>query len=175
MTTDNFINENKTATFKKGDKVVMHTCHESTIEKYKDRVWVCQTDSFLTRGKSEVVFLEDFSGYFAANFLKLTKSNRTIEKLYFKSIDDTTCHSLESHLDDARSEELTEITLVEAIPDNDNPDYIWCIHHEQVTERHDCRKYACSSYSSKSGRGVCKHRGNLYSHGDEVTFKVEQS
>jgi len=70
MTTENYIQENKTQLFKKGDKVVMHTCHESTLPIYKDRVWTCRTDSFLARDKSEVVFLKDFSGYFSANFLK---------------------------------------------------------------------------------------------------------
>lgn len=70
MTTDNYINENKTETFNKGDKVVMHTCYEASFEKYKDKVWICQTDSFLDRGKEDVVFLEGFSGYFAAQYLK---------------------------------------------------------------------------------------------------------
>ena len=70
MTTDSYISENKTELFKKGDKVVMHTCHESTLPQYKDKVWICETDSFLARDKSEVVFLENFSGYFSAKFLK---------------------------------------------------------------------------------------------------------
>lgn len=70
MTTDAYIQENKTQLFKKGDKVVMHTCHESTLPVYKDKIWICQTDSFISRSKSEVVFLEDFSGYFLAKFLK---------------------------------------------------------------------------------------------------------
>jgi hypothetical protein len=47
------------------------------------------------------------------------------EKLYFKSIDHTICSSLESHFDDARDEELTKITLVEAIPDDGTNDVIW--------------------------------------------------
>jgi hypothetical protein len=71
MVTDNYINENKTETFKKGDKVKMHTCHEATFEEYKDKVWTCQTDSFLDRGRQEVVFLEDFSGYFILKFLQI--------------------------------------------------------------------------------------------------------
>lgn len=70
MTTDTYIQENKTGLFKKGDRVVMHTCHESTLSVYKEKVWICQSDSFLSRDKSEVVFLEDFSGYFSAEFLK---------------------------------------------------------------------------------------------------------
>lgn len=74
MTTDKYINENKTDLFKKGDEFLMHTCHESTIDEYKNKVWICQTDSFLARDKTEVVFLEGFSGYFNANFLKLKQS-----------------------------------------------------------------------------------------------------
>lgn len=71
MTDDKYIEANKATSFKKGDKVVMHTCHESTLEVYKDKVWVCQTDSFMDRGGEEVVFLEGFSGYFMAKFLKI--------------------------------------------------------------------------------------------------------
>jgi hypothetical protein len=71
MTDDHYINENRTETFKKGDKVVMHTCYEASLPKYKDKLWTCQTDSFLSKGKEEVVFLENFSGYFATEFLKM--------------------------------------------------------------------------------------------------------
>lgn len=73
MITDKFISENKTETFKKGDKVVMHTCHEATF--YKGKIWTCKTDSYKTGsvdyGFQELVFLEGFSGSFAANFLAL--------------------------------------------------------------------------------------------------------
>lgn len=74
MTTDNFISTNKTQTFEKGNKVIMHNCHESTFEEYKDKVWICQTDSFLSKSKEEVVFLEEFSGYFLVKFLKIKAS-----------------------------------------------------------------------------------------------------
>ena len=70
MTSDNYISENKTETLKKGDKVIMHTCDESTFEKYKDKIWVCKTDSYLDKSKQEVVFLENFSGCFLVEFLK---------------------------------------------------------------------------------------------------------
>ncbi|GEM58411.1 hypothetical protein B0A78_03415 [Flavobacterium columnare NBRC 100251 = ATCC 23463] len=70
MVTDTYINENKTATFKKGDKVEMFNCYESTFEKNKGKIWTCQTDSFLDIGKQEVVFLEEFSGCFSAKYLK---------------------------------------------------------------------------------------------------------
>lgn len=69
MTTQNYIDENKTDTFQKGDKVLMHSCFEATFKENFNKVFVCQTDSFLARDKSDVVFLEDFSGYFMAKFL----------------------------------------------------------------------------------------------------------
>lgn len=70
MTGNNYINQNRTETFQAGDKVVMHTCCEARLPKYKDKLWICKTDSFLSKGKEEVVFLEDFSGYFATEYLQ---------------------------------------------------------------------------------------------------------
>ncbi len=70
MTGDSYINENRTETLKKGDEAVMHTCFESTLEEYKNKVWTCQTDSYMDRGNQEVVFLEGFSGCFSAEYLK---------------------------------------------------------------------------------------------------------
>lgn len=94
------------------------------------------------------------------------------EKLYFESIDDNVCFSLSDRLNDARLEGMSQVTLIEAIPDNDNPDYIWCKHHGEVSERQECRKSICAHYASKSGRGKCNHRGHLYQHGEEKTFDV---
>lgn len=73
MTTDTFISNNKTETLKKGDKVVMHDCYEATFEKNKNKIWICLTDSFLSKHREEVVFLENFSGYFSAKYLKKQK------------------------------------------------------------------------------------------------------
>lgn len=65
--------------FKKGDKVVMHTCIEA--EKYNGKIWTCRTDEF-TRGEGvyeeSLVFLEGFSGSFAAEYLQ--KLNITDDK-----------------------------------------------------------------------------------------------
>ena len=95
------------------------------------------------------------------------------DKLYFEDIDATLCEPLEGFLNDARLEGLKEITLVEAIPDNDNPDYIWCTHYGECIERSICRKAECDHYESKSGRGKCNHLGILYQHGEEVKFIIE--
>ena len=74
MTGNDYINQNRTETFKKGEKVVMHNCMEAKLPKYNGKIWTCQTDSFLDRGRQEVVFLEGFSGYFAAEFLQRVQS-----------------------------------------------------------------------------------------------------
>jgi len=97
------------------------------------------------------------------------------EKLYFQSEDSTTCEPLDSLLDDARFEGLEEITVIEAIPDNNTSDHVWCTQYGEVTEKSDCKKSVCRCYESKSGRGKCSNRGNLYLYGEEVTFKVDQS
>ena len=83
MTTDTYIQENKTETFKKGDTVVMHSCAEADLPKYKEKKWICLTDSYLDRAKQEVVFLEGFSGCFFAQFLQKLPISVTIsdEKL----------------------------------------------------------------------------------------------
>ena len=94
------------------------------------------------------------------------------EKLYFLNIDDTNCWTLSERLNDARLEGLKNVTLIEVIPGNGNPDYIFCGQQGEVGERQECKKSICSYYESKSGRGVCKHRGHLYQHGEEVTFTV---
>ena len=95
------------------------------------------------------------------------------EKLYFESIDEVFCRPLEYFMHDARIEGLSELKLVEAIRDTDTKDFVWCTHEGEVTEREMCRKSECSFYSSKSGRGVCEHRGKLYHHGEEVVIPVK--
>jgi hypothetical protein len=96
----------------------------------------------------------------------------TKEKLYFKDTDDTFCTSLQSRLEDARYEELKTITLVEAIPDDGTNDFVWCTHYMDCLEKNECKKSICQHYSSKSGRGKCENKGNLYLHGEEITFDV---
>lgn len=95
------------------------------------------------------------------------------EQLYFESIDDTFCRSLDWYLHHAKIEGLKEIKLVKAIRDNDTKNFVWCTHYGEVIERQECTKANCEHYSSKSGRGVCEHRGRLYLHAEEVTIDVE--
>jgi hypothetical protein len=96
-------------------------------------------------------------------------------KLYFRSIDDTHCYSLEQHLEEARYEELETVTLIEAIPD-DQKGYRWCRLLGEVVEREECSKRFCLDYTpNKSGRGTCVNRGKLFLHGEAVQFTVNQS
>jgi len=52
-----------------GDKVTMHTCSESTLEKYKDKEFTCLSDPWDLRG-SEVILLDGVRGGFATEYLK---------------------------------------------------------------------------------------------------------
>ncbi len=79
MTTNEYISENKTDTLKKGDKVEMLDCYEANWPENKDKTWICLTDSFLSLSKTDVVYLEGFSGYFYTKYLK--KNMKTIEIL----------------------------------------------------------------------------------------------
>jgi len=95
-----------------------------------------------------------------------------IEKLYFKNTDHTVCFSLKKHIEEAEKDGLKQITLVEAVPDTENPNRILCKHSNKVTKKQDCNKSNCSFYSSKSGRGSCENRGIVYRYGNELTFKI---
>lgn len=68
MTTQDFITENRTATFNKGETVQMHTCIEA--DTHKGKLWTCKTDSYKDRAGQDVVFLEGFSGCFSCKFLQ---------------------------------------------------------------------------------------------------------
>lgn len=52
-----------------GDEVVMHTCAESRLEKYKDKVFRCMSDPWNLCG-SEVILLDGVRGGFATEFLR---------------------------------------------------------------------------------------------------------
>jgi len=95
-----------------------------------------------------------------------------IEKLYFRNIAHTVCFPLNKHLEDAKKEGLEQIILVEAVPDTENPNHVFCKHYGETTWKKDCNKSACSSYSSKSGRGSCDKRGVVFRYGNELTFKI---
>lgn len=96
------------------------------------------------------------------------------EKLYFREIDSNWCYTLDYHMSDAINEGLDTITLYEANK-AEGSSYIFCKEVGEATEKTDCNKRDCDMYASKSGRGVCMHRGQLYEHGEEVTFDVKDT
>lgn len=53
--------------FKKGDKVIMHTCGEAKY--YDGKIWICSGDEFEQNGQG-LVMLEDFSGAFLTKYLQ---------------------------------------------------------------------------------------------------------
>ena len=91
------------------------------------------------------------------------------EKLYFLDASSEICHSL----DYFSFETLEEVNyeLYEAIPDNDNKDFIYCSLDGEVGGREFCKKSQCKDYTSKSGRGICSHRGKLFEFGEKVNVK----
>jgi hypothetical protein len=60
----------KPSGLKPGDRVVMHTCSESTLEKYKDKVFTVMSEPWDLCG-SEVVMLDGgVRGGFATEYLR---------------------------------------------------------------------------------------------------------
>ena len=100
--------------------------------------------------------------------------DRTMSKLYFRDVDSTFTETLQEIIDDARLDGLTEVTVLEAVPDNGTSGHIWCTVSGTCVEQSECRKSQCSDYTSKSGRGRCQNKGYLYLHGEEKTFKVDE-
>lgn len=72
MTVEDYISQHRTDTFKRGDKVIIHSCLEAVMPKNKGKTFTCKTDSFRAKSGEEVVFLDGFSGYFSTEFLKPT-------------------------------------------------------------------------------------------------------
>ncbi|MGM9923063.1 MAG: hypothetical protein ACI35R_02295 [Bacillus sp. (in: firmicutes)] len=60
---------------KKGDKVVMHTCLEANYPPYEGKIWTCRTDEQKLHPNHNytVVWLENFSGCFATEYLQIVK------------------------------------------------------------------------------------------------------
>ena len=52
-----------------GDKATMHTCSESTFEKYKGKVFTCTSEPWDLCG-SEVIMIDGVRGGFATEYLK---------------------------------------------------------------------------------------------------------
>ena len=91
------------------------------------------------------------------------------QQYYFRNSGSQNCYRLEYHLKEAHDEGLTDVTLIEAIPDPHNPDYVYCTNNETIVERDGCRKEFCRCYERRGNAkgGCCAQRGRLYVHGNE--------
>lgn len=96
------------------------------------------------------------------------------EKLYFKNEKSETCYELSDHIFEAKCDKLTEIELIEAIPDNSISDTYWCGNYSNQVDRCECKKSECDSYTPINGKnGICFFRGKLYTKGKKVSVNVE--
>lgn len=93
------------------------------------------------------------------------------QKITFESEDALWVSTFDEIIDMAKADGKSEVSAYEAVPYNGSEDIVWCDLYESV-ERSECTKKSCSSYESKSGRGVCKNRGKFYQFGEMVTIKI---
>lgn len=54
---------------KKGDLVIMHTCGEADLEKYKGKILVCRTDEYML-GDQKVIMLEGQRSCWSVKYLE---------------------------------------------------------------------------------------------------------
>lgn len=94
---------------------------------------------------------------------------------YFESEEDNTCYELKHFIFNAKREGLDFIKLHTAIVDTELPDLHFCGYKGEQVERCMCKKVNCSDYTSKSGRGVCNYRSQLYfASCGKITFDVNK-
>jgi hypothetical protein len=62
----------KASGLREGDRVIMHTCGESRLEKYKDKTFTCTSEPWDLCG-SEVIMLDGVRGGFATEYLRKVK------------------------------------------------------------------------------------------------------
>lgn len=93
-------------------------------------------------------------------------------KYYFENEDAENCYTEDEFQDRMKFNELTEMTVLEANPANGS-EYIYCKESGSVGEKHDCGKQ-CPDYEPRNGKsGMCKNRGLLFEHGEEITLKLK--
>ena len=96
-----------------------------------------------------------------------------MKKFYFEDEDANVCMPLEHFLDNAKSEGLKEITLIEAIESSEDY-YCWCKLNSSVVCNDDCNKLGCFFYEpDKDDCKKCRHKGVLREFGNKVVFDVE--
>jgi hypothetical protein len=84
---------------KKGDKVIMHTCAEAELPKYKDKVFTCTTDEQKLHEEGQnynVVWLEGFRGRFSVENLMKVEENTMDKTEALKMLMGLVDHELET-------------------------------------------------------------------------------
>ena len=94
-----------------------------------------------------------------------------MKKQYFRNEDSNVCMSLEDCLNEAKSDGLEQVTLIEAIHSNVS-EYRWCKSLGAVVEKSECGKAVCSYYEKPKKGNACENKGKFYTYGEEVTFNV---
>lgn len=95
-----------------------------------------------------------------------------MKKFYFTGNDSELCWELKFLLSQAKENGLSEIELIEAIPDK-SKDYFFCKWIGDVSESGSCG-YKCDGYEPRNGKsGICKHKTFCYEKGGKVTFKIK--
>lgn len=95
--------------------------------------------------------------------------------LYFKEKDSTTCYPLEDYINEAKEEGLTEIELIEAIPELDNSEYTWCTYYGDIVEKQECRKSICTHWDRYKKSNICANRGKLFRYGKKVKISINKT
>ena len=95
-------------------------------------------------------------------------------KYYFENEDSDHCYTEEYFQDKMKEDELIEISVMEAVPVKISiSEYIYCKEYGEVGERSVCGK-ECRYYTPRNRKnGMCKHRGRLFDHGEEIILKVK--
>ena len=94
-------------------------------------------------------------------------------KYYYRTTEELICWPLSHHIDCAKSEGLTEVTLYEAIPEKMDG-FFFCQHYSEVGEAGNCGK-KCEGYKPRNGKsGRCRYHDNRgFTQGEIKTFKVK--
>jgi len=96
------------------------------------------------------------------------------KQYYFEDEDAEVCHQLDHWEEHMRTEGLTEIEVMKAVPDK-IPGIFWCRHVEFCGEdSSDTCGNQCNGYKPRNGKsGCCKHyTTQIYTHGEKIVLKL---
>lgn len=84
------------------------------------------------------------------------------------------CYTIDFFKNYMRDSDLKELELFEAKKE-ENIDFFFCKHFEEIGEKHDFCGKMCNKYEPKNGRsGCCKYNGSLYEKTDKkITLKLK--